>query len=228
MRTAYRLFAFFGLGSVLGSLLWGFRYDAAAPWGNHVFNIALYGTFAVVHLVMTRGWFKQAVYGSAAGSPIERQIYITVSVITWLAVLWMHRPAPGGSIVLPEVIRFAGHVGFVLSIVAFFEGATFAMLDGLLGVPGGRMTHSHGEETPLLTEGAYASVRHPMYRAALCAGLCSILIHANGAQVLWCVMIGATFVGFIPVEERQLLEARGDAYRAYMHQTQWRVFRGIW
>jgi protein-S-isoprenylcysteine O-methyltransferase Ste14 len=67
-----------------------------------------------------------------------------------------------------------------------------------------------------------------MYRAALLAGLCSIAIHPNIAQVLWSALIGATFVGFIPVEERQLIAARGEAYRAYMRATPWRLVRGIW
>ena len=41
-------------------------------------------------------------------------------------------------------------------------------------------------------------------------------------------MISATFVLFIPVEEAQLIAARGDAYRAYMQKTQWRLVPGIW
>lgn len=90
------------------------------------------------------------------------------------------------------------------------------------------MSHSHGEETPLFTEGQYASVRHPMYRAAILGGLCSILIHPNTAQAFWCVLVGGTFVAFVPVEEEQLIEARGEAYRAYQEATPWRIFRGIW
>ncbi|HLK11974.1 MAG TPA: hypothetical protein VKW76_11380 [Candidatus Binatia bacterium] len=228
MRTIYRIFAYFGLGSIFAALLHGFRFAHGAPAGNYVFDVALYGAFVIPHLVMTRGWFKQAVYGSPAGSAFERQVFIAVSVVTWLAVLWFHRPVPGGAMGMPGPLRFAATVGFVLCILAFFEGLTFAMLDGLLGVPGSAMTHSHGGETPLLTEGNYAKVRHPMYRAALLAGLCSIAMHPHAAQVLWCLMIGGTFVAFIPVEERQLIAARGDAYRSYMQATPWRLVRGVW
>jgi protein-S-isoprenylcysteine O-methyltransferase Ste14 len=228
MRAIYRSFAYFGLASIFAALLYGFRFAPGAPIGNYFFDVALYGLFVVPHLVMTRGWFKQAVYGSPTGSLFERQVFITVSVTTWLAVLSLHRPVPGGALAVPGLLRFAAMVGFVLSVFAFFEGKTFAMLDGLLGVPEGTMTHSHGTETPLLTDGSYAQVRHPMYRAALLAGLCSIVIHPHVAQVLWCLLIGGTFVLFIPVEERQLIAARGDAYRAYMHATPWRLLRGVW
>ena len=186
----YRVFSYFGLGSLAGSLLWGFRHDAAAPGSAYLFNVALYGVRAAVHLTMTRGWFKEWVYGAPKGSLVERQVYIVTTVVTWLAVLWLHRPVPGFSLALPEVIRFAGCVGFVLSTFAFFEGVTFAALDGLLGVPGSAMTHSHGAETPLLREGQYGQVRHPMYRAALLMGTCAFVLHPNAGQLLWSVMIG--------------------------------------
>jgi protein-S-isoprenylcysteine O-methyltransferase Ste14 len=221
----YRVFSYFGLGSLSGSLLCGFRYDADAPASAYLFNILLYAAWAGVHLMMTRRWFKEFVYGSPYGSARERQVYIVTTVVTWLAVLWVHRPMPGFAYVPPEWLRFIGSVGFVLFVFAFFEGVTFAALDGLLGVPGSKMTHSHGAETPLLREGQYARVRHPMYRAALLMGSCAFLLHPNAAQLLWSLMIGGTFIAFIPVEERQLVDARGDEY---MRDTPWRVFRGIW
>jgi protein-S-isoprenylcysteine O-methyltransferase Ste14 len=55
-----------------------------------------------------------------------------------------------------------------------------------------------------------------------------LLLHPNTAQVLWCTMVGAIFVGFIPIEERQLLEARGEAYSTYMQATRWRLFPRLW
>ena len=228
MRFAYRSFGYFGLASIFGALLYGFRYDASAPWSNYLFDLLLYGTWAGVHLAMTRTGFKRAVYRARAGSPIERQVYIVVTVTTWLALLWLHRPVPGGSVQLPGWLHFAATVGFILSIIAFFDGVSFAMLDGLLGVPATAMALSHGQETPLLTEGQYARVRHPMYRAVILAGLCSILIHFNAGQILWCVMIGSTFVGFIPIEEAQLIGARGETYQAYMQKTPWRLLPGVW
>ncbi len=227
-RSVYRIFGYFGLASIFGSMLYGFRYDPFAPASNYLWNAAMYLAWAAVHLGMTRTGFKHAVYGSRAGSPLERRVYIAVGVGTWLAVLAFHLPVPGTEIALPDWVRFAADVGFILSVLAFFEGATFAMLDGLLAVPGAAMTHSHGQETPLLTQGQYGRVRHPMYRAALLVAFCSLLIHPNAAQAFWCVMIGATFVGFIPIEERQLLAARGDDYQLYMQSTPWRLVPRLW
>lgn len=227
-RSLYRTFSYFGLGSLSGALIFGFRHCEAGGAESWLFNIVLYAAWAAVHLVMTRGWFKQMVYGSAEGSLFERQVYIAVTTVTWLAVLWLHRPVAGFALELPETVRFAGCVGFVLGVFAFFEGTTFAAIDSLLGVPGSTITHSHGSETPLMCEGQYASVRHPMYRAALFMGLSAFWVHPNAGQLLWSVMIGGTFIAFIPVEERQLIAARGDEYRAYMKKTPWRILRGVW
>jgi protein-S-isoprenylcysteine O-methyltransferase Ste14 len=67
-----------------------------------------------------------------------------------------------------------------------------------------------------------------MYRAAACIAFSSLLIHPNAAQALFAVLTTASFLGFIPFEERQLINARGQEYRDYMRETPYRVFRGIW
>ena len=228
MLTLYRYFGYFGLASLFGTLLYGFRYDPLAPAGNVLIDLALYAVFGIPHLAMTREWFKRALWGERAGTPAERRLYILVTNVTWLGVFALHRPIGGGFVNFPEWLRFSGMLGMIICLMAFFEGATFSMLDGLLGVPGAGMTHSHGSETPLLTSGAYGQVRHPMYRAMTLACLCSLVLHPNMAQVFWSALVAGTFILFIPVEEGQLIRARGDEYRAYMRQTPYRLFRGVW
>jgi len=228
MAAAYRVFGHVGLFSIFGAVVFGFRYDPGAPWGNLFWGVVLYGAWAAVHLAMTSDQFKRAVYGERAGSPTERRVYIVVTVTTWLAVLWYHPPLAGPAINVPEPLRFAATVGFLMAFFAFFEGMTFAALDGLIAAPGTEMAYSHGAETKLLTAGRYAKVRHPMYQAVIQAGLCSLIIHANLAQLFWVLMIGATFIGFIPIEEARLLAKRSDEYRDYMLETPWRLVRRVW
>lgn len=227
-RAFYRAFGYLGLMSIFGSLLYGFRYSAGAPWSAYGWNAALYGAFIVPHLIMTRGWYKRMVYGNPAGNPRERRVYVTVTLLTWWAVLVFGLPMSGPALTLPPIVGFAGTLLFLLAFLLFFQGIGFDMLDGLLGVPGTEAAFSHSGPTPIFTEGAYASVRHPMYRAALLAGLASLLIHPTLAQAFWVLAIGGTFVAFIPIEEAQLIRARGDDYLAYKQKTRWRLFRGIW
>jgi protein-S-isoprenylcysteine O-methyltransferase Ste14 len=228
MREIYRTFAYFGVVTVFGTLLYGYRYDPGAPAVNIAIDVGLFLVFAVPHLIMTRGWFKRAVWGSPTGSPTERRVYVTVGIVLWVGIFAFHLPVPGPSIALPEWVRFIGMLGFILAVLSFFQGVTFDMIDGLMGVPGSTMNYSHGSETPLHTDGPYAQVRHPMYRAALFAGMWSVVIHPNVGQVLWAAMIGATFVLFIPIEERQLIGARGDEYVKYREKTPYRLFHGVW
>jgi protein-S-isoprenylcysteine O-methyltransferase Ste14 len=224
----YRIFAYFGLGALFAIFIFGFRHDPEAPTSNYAFNVVLYAIFIFPHLIMTRSWFKKAVWGIPAGHPAERRVYITITVIVWLAVLWFHRPVPGFAFDWPQWTQFVGIVFTLLGALMFFEGVTFAMIDGLLGVPGSVSAYSHGPQTPLFTEGAYAKVRHPQYRAFLAASLSSWLIHPHAGQLFWIVMLAGTFIAFIPVEEAQLLRARGDDYRAYQDKTRWRIIPWIW
>ncbi|MBP1610226.1 MAG: Phospholipid methyltransferase [Acidobacteria bacterium] len=227
-RLLYKTFAYFGLFSMFGAMLYGFRYNAEAAAGSYWFNIGLYAAFLGPHLIMTRSWFKRAVWGRPYSTPRERRFYITVTVITWLALCYLHQPVPGPALVLPEAIRFAGMVGFIFCILMFFQGISFDAIDGLLGVYGSVGAYSHGAETHLFTEGPYSRVRHPMYRAAILAGACGLFLHPNMGQVFWTLLIGATFIAFIPVEEAQMIAARGDDYRRYMKATPYRLFRGLW
>ena len=231
-KNVYRVFGYFGIMTVFGSLLYGFRYSPTAAPSSYLIGLLLYAIFAAPHLVMTRGWWKRFTSGTPAGSPRERRLYITITIVTWLGVVYLHPAAPGGALALsPEItnlVRFIGTAGFLFFVVKFFEGSTPDAMDRLLGVPGNPISHTHGSHTPLFTEGPYARVRHPMYQAALCGSVCSLLIHPNMAQMFWAVLIGITFVGFVPIEEAQLLDARGDDYRRYQEQVPYRLFRGIW
>ena len=232
MRKLYQLFVYLGLMTPTATFITGFRHDASAPRENIYFNAALYGIFIAVHLITTRSFWKKLLTGKGEGSPGERRIYITISIVSWVAVFVLHKPMPGFAYayqgLAAQWIPFVGLCAVLFSVFALFEIVNFDMANGLLGVPGAAMSHSHGEETPLLSSGSYAGVRHPMYRAFILIGMTSLLIHPNVAQLFWATVFGGTFLLWVPVEESQLIAARGDAYRAYMKQTPYRVFPGVW
>jgi protein-S-isoprenylcysteine O-methyltransferase Ste14 len=228
MERAYRWFAYMGLMVVSASLLLGFRHDAAAPASNAIFDFLAFAAYMAVHyLMLTPGW-KRLTSGRPEGDLRERQIYVTVAVTTWVVLYAVHRPLPGPALELPVWIAYVGACGFLLSLLAFVEGATFESLKGLLGIPGGAHSHTATAQTPLMTEGSYASVRHPMYRAFLFMALSSLALHPNAAQLLWALVLTSAFVVFIPIEERQLIAARGDEYRRFMQATPYRLLRGVW
>jgi protein-S-isoprenylcysteine O-methyltransferase Ste14 len=228
MRTLYWWFGHLGLMAVGAAVILGFRWASEAPALNYLYDLLLYGAYMGVHLVMTRPTWKRLLTGRSEGTPSERRVYIAVAVTTWLVVYALHRPVPGFALVPPLWVQYVGLCGVLLGSFAFLEGATFQRTSGLLGVPGTAMGLSHGTETPLMTEGSYARVRHPMYRGFLLMLAASLLVHPNAGQLFWGVMIALTFVGFIPLEETQLIEQRGEQYRVYMEQTRYRLIRGLW
>jgi protein-S-isoprenylcysteine O-methyltransferase Ste14 len=225
---SYWLFSHLGVMTLTASFIMGFRHSPDAPLGNLWFNLLLYAAFIVVHIVMTMPAFKKTFFGRPEGTVAERQLYVTISIVSWVAVYWLHKPVAGFAFQPPGWLQFVGLCAVLLSVVGFFEFATFEVLGRLLGMPGTELSHTVGTETPLMTEGPYAQVRHPMYRAAVFLTFSSLLIHPNACQLLFAAMTSASFVGFIPFEEYQLLRARGDQYRAYQSATPFRVFRGIW
>ena len=224
----YGLFGYLGLMTFAAAFLMGWRHDASAPLSNVVADVVLFAAFIAVHIAMTMPAFKRAVFGRPEGTPRERRTFVTISIVTWVALWALHRPIPGPAFESPTWLQYLGTCAVLLALVAFFEFATFEGLASLLGLPGRTLSHSVGSETPLLTEGPYAQVRHPMYRAATALCFSSLLVHPNVAQLLFAVVASLGFLGFVPFEERQLLRARGEEYRAYMAVTRYRVFRGVW
>jgi protein-S-isoprenylcysteine O-methyltransferase Ste14 len=227
-RSFYWLFSHLGLMSLAAAFFMGFRHAQGAPAANLVFDLLLYALFIAVHIAMTTPRFKGRAFGQPEGSPAERRVYIAVTVATWLAVYVLHRPVGGFGFAAPAWLQFVGLCAMLLSFVGFFEFATFEALGNLLAVPGAELSHTSGGATPLFQEGPYAQVRHPMYRAFFFLAFSSLLVHPNAGQLLFAVLVTASFVLFIPFEERQLLRARGEEYRAYMVRTPYRLFRGVW
>jgi protein-S-isoprenylcysteine O-methyltransferase Ste14 len=228
MSKLYSWFAILGLGSVGAVLAIGFRHDPDAPSLNYAYNAALFIGYMAIHYLMMTPAFKKLVSKSAQGSSAERRLYMVVAIVTWVAMYAIHKPMPGLAFTTPDWLYFVGACAFLMSFLAFNEGTTFEALKSFSGVSGTVQTHGAAIDAPLQTEGSYASVRHPMYRGAVLMGLSSLLLHPNTAQLAWVVTISLTFASFIPIEEKQLIQGRGDEYRNYMKDTPYRIFRGIW
>ena len=94
-KRLYWLFAHLGVMTLSATFIMGFRHAPEAPLQNMVFNVLLYLAFILIHIVMTMPAFKRALFGRPEGTPFERRIYVTISVVTWVAVYWLHKPIGG-------------------------------------------------------------------------------------------------------------------------------------
>jgi protein-S-isoprenylcysteine O-methyltransferase Ste14 len=113
---------------------------------------------------------------------------------------------------LPAWIRWIGF-GFGLVTVTFWAW-TQVVLDTQWSAqlqlqPGHR----------LITTGPYAHLRHPLYTGLIGWTVALILLTANWIFVALCILSVAGLVWRIPREERMMIKAFGDEYRAYMRRT---------
>jgi protein-S-isoprenylcysteine O-methyltransferase Ste14 len=83
------------------------------------------------------------------------------------------------------------------------------------------------ETHKLITQGVYASVRHPMYSAFWLWAVAQALLLPNWiAGLSGIVGFGTLFFGRVFEEERMMQAAFGDEYRDYMRRT-WRILPGV-
>ncbi len=75
------------------------------------------------------------------------------------------------------------------------------------------------QEHRLVTSGPYASLRHPLYSAMFAWAIALALLSANWILVAMAVLSIAGTVVRVPKEEKMMLAAFGDEYRAYMQRT---------
>jgi protein-S-isoprenylcysteine O-methyltransferase Ste14 len=228
MAQLYSLIALISVMAVPAAFVMGFRYEPNAPWSNYAFDVAAFVVFMAIHFVMLLPGFKKAVYGKPHSTSSERRVYVMVSIVTWILLYYVHRPVPGPA--LPEMfwVQFLGVCCVFVGFLMFFEGASLGFLLAFMGRPGTELSHSADASTPLMTQGSYASVRHPMYRGAMTYTFASVLIHPHAGQVLFAAMVTLGFLVFIPFEERALIRARGAEYVDYMKVVRFRIVRGVW
>jgi protein-S-isoprenylcysteine O-methyltransferase Ste14 len=75
------------------------------------------------------------------------------------------------------------------------------------------------KEHQLVTSGPYARIRHPLYAAMFAWAIALALLTASWIFVAIAVLSIAGTMVRVPKEEKMMLEAFGDEYKAYMQRT---------
>jgi len=113
---------------------------------------------------------------------------------------------------LPPWLRWAG---FVLGLAGI---ALLAWTQVLLGHRWSAQLQLREKHT-LVTTGAYARVRHPLYTAMLAFAIGFALLTAHWLFVLFLASMLVFLPLRIPKEEAMMIEEFGDEYRQYMQRT---------
>jgi protein-S-isoprenylcysteine O-methyltransferase Ste14 len=189
---------------------------------NAVINVALFTVFALHHSLLARTGAKRAVV-ALVGPQLERSAYVWVASLIYIAVWWLWRDLPG------HLYRDTGALAAVhWSIVALGFGMTMAAarLIDPLDLAGVHQASRSDRTSALEVSGPYHLVRHPIYLGWL-------LIVFGGPDMTWtrmefALVSSAYLVLAIPFEERSLVAAFGEPYRAYQRRVRWRIVPGLW
>jgi protein-S-isoprenylcysteine O-methyltransferase Ste14 len=182
-------------------------------------NAGLLALFALQHSIMARSWFKRA-WTRIVPPAAERSTYVLFSSVALILLFWQWRPIGG---VVWQVDNELGQMGiyvvyaagWILLLLATFLINHFDLF-GLRQV----YLHFMGQDytgLPFRTPGLYRMVRHPIYLSWLC------IFWATPRMTIAHLVFALATTGYIliaiPLEERDLIRAYGDAYRRYKQQV---------
>jgi protein-S-isoprenylcysteine O-methyltransferase Ste14 len=156
---------------------------------------------------LDRAWKRLGVWSYILHVPLYISMVAVTAVMhdTWRASAWPWHPAVsavGGLVVAGAfVLLFATHGDVDLPTLIAWRQVT-----------GGR-------NRELITTGVYAHIRHPRYAVLVLGSLGNFLL--TGYELLlaaFCVTTAATIV-MAQMEERELVDHFGDAYRRYRERV---------
>lgn len=188
---------------------------AAAPAWALAANLALIALFGVQHSVMARVGFKRA-WTKLVPKPVERSTYVLAATAVLAAVMWLWQPMPAQVWLVEHAVGFWAlwalfAVGWAVLLWSTFLTDHF----DLFGLRQAYLYAAGKGYTPVdfKARGLYRHMRHPLYTGFL------IALWATPSMTVGHLVLAAGFSAYIVVgtllEERDLLAAFGESYRAY-------------
>lgn len=225
-----QLFRWIGALLFLASLLsfvavYGWRLRTPAAPSDHslqdaIQNVLLFTGFALHHSIMARTGAK-AWIGRMLPADLERSVYVWIASVLFLAVCWMWQPLPG-MIWQIERLALLLYAAQALGIGLTIAAARIVGIWELAGVKQPDLT----KPIDFKAEGPFAIVRHPIYLGWVLMVFATPVMTTS--RLLFAVVSSAYLIAAIPLEERSLVEAFGEKYRAYQERMRWRLIPFIW
>lgn len=185
-------------------------------------NLGLFSAFAAHHSLLARAGVKRAL-AAALPKRAERTVYVWVASLLWLAVCLVWQPLPGLVYAVEGPLRWLLYGVQLLGIVLTSRGA--AVIDPL-ELSGIRQAEGASGNDTFKVVGPFRFIRHPIYLGWLLIVFGGPWMTMN--RLVFGLVSSTYLILAIPWEERSLIAAFGDRYRAYQREVPWRIIPGIW
>jgi methanethiol S-methyltransferase len=184
-----------------------------------VVDALLLGIFAIQHSVMARPAFKAA-WTKVVPRSVERTTYVLVSSLLLFLIFWQWRPLPavlwdagdGAGRLALQALFWLGWLIVLASTFMISHFDLFGLRQVVLNFQG--KAYSHPE---FMTRGLYNLVRHPImvgFIVAFWAAPTMTLGHLVFAFATTAYILIA-----LQLEEKDLMDMLGDAYRDYRRRV---------
>ncbi len=194
------------------------------PYDDMEITVLIFLAFALIHSVTVSSWFKERclrLFGDRFMGAWYRFLYALISFLTVAAAVWLINRIPDRVLwTAPEVLRWPLHglqaMGLIFGALAFrhLDGLEFLGLRQVWRYLARREVSGNLEgmtERPLVTDGVYGIVRHPLY----VAGIILFTFNPRVTEVSLTVTVLADcyFLFGMFIEERRFLRIFGEEYR---------------
>jgi len=185
-------------------------------------NVLLFGAFALHHSVLARTAAKRWVT-RVVPERLERSVYVWIASLLFAATCWCWQLVPGILYDIRGPGRWLLFAVQLTAIVLIWRAA--AMIDGL-ELAGIRQIQGRVRPVTFKASGPFGLVRHPIYLGWMLLVCAAPAMTIN--RLVFAIISSLYLLLAIPWEERSLIEAFGDRYRAYQSTVRWRIVPGIW
>jgi protein-S-isoprenylcysteine O-methyltransferase Ste14 len=190
-----------------------------APWEAAIVDAALVVGFGLQHSIMARQGFKR-MWTRVVPAPVERSTYVLAASIMLGSLVALWQPLPGavwavesttGAASLWAVFAFGwATVLFTTFLIDHFE--LFGLRQAWTYATGRRIP-----EARFKTPNVYRLVRHPMQLGFVIAFWAAPVMTID--RLVLAALLTAYIVTALVFEERDLVAAFGDEYRAYQNRV---------
>lgn len=138
----------------------------------------------------------------------------------WIALSFLALSREGPPFGLPEFARTAGYgaARLVAAVVGIAALAATVKCWSRMGKDW-RMAVTAEPDQPLITDGLFGRIRHPIYAFSILLVLCTVVVVPTVAMAAVGAGLVALWVTKAFNEERHMLRQHGEAYAAYLGRT---------